>query len=146
MAYKNRNQRFLDFFLVGPLGKRSHEVCALVDTGSVISCISKNEYDKLVKQGYSFSVRNSDNLKVGSCVGGANQTCGLAKLKLYFPNIIDIYFVLEVLIVPELAQKFILGDDFFTNEAIIMLTKDFVHVKVSRSQILSIAFKHVPML
>ena len=120
---------------IGSLYEKSKtsKIDVLLDTGCAKSAMPLSTYKELIDQGIDLKFSTAPNVTLSTCTGQKNKICGTAKLRIHFNTMFEIFYDLEVMVVPQLQEKFILGNDFLGSDVVTSIQQDSLKILIPQT-------------
>jgi len=115
-----------------------YPVKALLDTGCAKTCMTKELFDNISQLGsINLFMDKSVQLGIISCTGNTETVTGMAKMFIHFTDVNDkvISVILTAMVVPSLAEDFILGYDFLGSSFVKSIDKYHLHLQQPKSTV-----------
>ena len=113
-------------------------VKALIDTGCAKTAISRTLYDKLSDQ-TKHTMKSNQNIKIQTCDGTQHNILGTVEIIFEIVGT-ETKFCIKTLIIPQLADDFLLGLDFLSSPFVEKITQEHVHIHKSINNVVSVRF------
>ena len=112
------------------VGKNNNiHVKALIDTGCAKTAISQTLYEKLSEQ-TKHTMKTNQNIKIQTCDGTQHNILGTVEIIFEIVGT-GTRFCIKTLIIPQLADDFLLGLDFLSSPFVEKITQEHVHIHKS---------------